>query len=249
MTWTLASLVSIVSNGFLILVMNIGSQCVRKGQQVICIVTFAKITDPKLIMLFTLIPMMMFINKTPYKYTNVCETRMHSSRMRTAAHWPYLVVSARGGMNGTHAPLPCKPPYHTRPRHTCPLWTEWQTGVKILPCPNFVAGGNKPPTSHVIYLFQVTTPFSCKTGVFSVNLWWITCPTLSLLSVNNIFTENFWPGFYSFSFKHYSIWIKIIYPSRSWSSTGTHPLHVNKPKRKQTCSENCTCRPENQTAQ
>ena len=23
-----------------------------------------------------------------------------------------------------------------------PLWTEWQTTVKILPCPNFVAGGN-----------------------------------------------------------------------------------------------------------
>ena len=23
-----------------------------------------------------------------------------------------------------------------------PLWTEWQTGVKTLPCRNFVAGGN-----------------------------------------------------------------------------------------------------------
>ena len=34
---------------------------------------------------------------------------------------------------------PCMPP----PEQPCmpPLKTEWQTGVKILPCPNFVAGG------------------------------------------------------------------------------------------------------------
>ena len=25
-----------------------------------------------------------------------------------------------------------------------PLWTEWQTGVKTLPCRNFVADGNNP---------------------------------------------------------------------------------------------------------
>ena len=43
-------------------------------------------------------------------------TRMHSSRMRTARS-----SSRPGGSRPGHSPLP--------------PWTEWQTGVKILPCP------------------------------------------------------------------------------------------------------------------
>ena len=31
---------------------------------------------------------------------------------------------------------------------TPPLWTEWQTGVKTLPCRNFVAGGKKWETNR-----------------------------------------------------------------------------------------------------
>ena len=52
-------------------------------------------------------------------------------------------VSAQGvcvcpGVCGRHPPGPeadTPPP--------TPLWTEWQTGVKSLPCRNLVAGGNK----------------------------------------------------------------------------------------------------------
>ena len=48
--------------------------------------------------------------------------------------------------------LPYRSPCHTCPPRTCThpprpcmpaLWTESQTPVKISPCPNFVAGGNK----------------------------------------------------------------------------------------------------------
>ena len=51
-------------------------------------------------------------------------------------------------------PLPCMPPTHdcmppdhayplphTPPTIHAPLWTEWLTGVKTLPCRNFIAGG------------------------------------------------------------------------------------------------------------
>ena len=61
-----------------------------------------------------------------------------------------------------HAPLPCMPPHHTLPCHTCPPphtlphathappyhacpspgQNSWHRLLKILPCPNFVAGGN-----------------------------------------------------------------------------------------------------------
>ena len=78
------------------------------------------------------------------------------------AHWPYLVVSYAPPRNHAGPPAtthahwqPCMPPQqpHTPPpsnhacrlgQHAClppwqprtpPPWTEWQTGVKILPCP------------------------------------------------------------------------------------------------------------------
>ena len=46
---------------------------------------------------------------------------------------------------------------------TPPLWTEWQTGVKTLPCSNFVAGGNNgcyitvtrnPSSSTIIFVLS-----------------------------------------------------------------------------------------------
>ena len=85
-------------------------------------------------------------------------TRMHSSRMRTGRA---LTVS-RGGMTSSPPknqapPTPRKirhPPKNTPPKNTPPeksgttplknqappLWTEWQTGVKILPWPKLRFG-------------------------------------------------------------------------------------------------------------
>ena len=72
-------------------------------------------------------------------------TRLHSSRMLTARlltvsqHALRKRVSAqRGGClpGGDVCPgggVVCGSPQ---------LWTEWQTGVKTLPCPDFVAGSN-----------------------------------------------------------------------------------------------------------
>ena len=77
------------------------------------------------------------------------ETRLYSSRMRSAR---MLTVSPSMLCAGGAAPgwgrcqLPWEVPaprggsQHTL-RQTPPLWTESQTPVKTLPCPNFVAGG------------------------------------------------------------------------------------------------------------
>ena len=67
--------------------------------------------------------------------------RMHSSRMRTTR---LLTVSP--SMHGAfchsvHREAGCLPPPPPG-RHPASLWTEWQTGVKTLPCRIFVAGGN-----------------------------------------------------------------------------------------------------------
>ena len=43
------------------------------------------------------------------------QTRMHSSRMRTARALTDRISYCQGGMRGMHAPLPCTP------RHACPL--------------------------------------------------------------------------------------------------------------------------------
>ena len=98
---------------------------------------------------------------------------------RATTHTPRATTHALQGAT-THAPLeqPCMPALpqsnhacppqsnHACPpgsNHACPtgatthapLSTEWQTGVKILPCPNFVAGGknrllNLQPKLHKV---------------------------------------------------------------------------------------------------
>ena len=65
-------------------------------------------------------------------------TRMHSSRMRTVRSSSHLLgggVAARGGVC-----LGVYPSMHWG-RHPPHPWTEWQTGVKTLPCRNYVADG------------------------------------------------------------------------------------------------------------
>ena len=52
-------------------------------------------------------------------------------------------VSARGWLPGG-----CLPGEGVSARHR-PLWTEWQTGVKTLPCRNYVADGNEEITLPV----------------------------------------------------------------------------------------------------
>ena len=70
-------------------------------------------------------------------------TRMHSSRMRTVrcSGCPWGCLPRGWGIcPGGVCPgwLPATPP---------PLWTEWQTHVKTLPCRNYIADGNK--SEHV----------------------------------------------------------------------------------------------------
>ena len=75
---------------------------------------------------------------------NLAKTRMHSSRMRTARS-----SSRPGGGGSPPAPREQTPPWEQTPpspqdQPPPPPLTESQTPVKILPCPNFVAGGNNP---------------------------------------------------------------------------------------------------------
>ena len=85
--------------------------------------------------------------------THTCETRIHSSRMRTAHLLTISQHALLGGtcpgvyLPGVYLPgwctclggVPARGVYLSRgvppqvPPH--PLWTEWQTGAKILPCP------------------------------------------------------------------------------------------------------------------
>ena len=98
------------------------------------------------------------------------QTRMHSSRMRTvrssshvypSMHWGCASQQSLG--RGVVCPGGCLPRGVSAywgylpiggvcPEGVCipactgadtPLWTEWQTGVKQLPCRNYVADGNK----------------------------------------------------------------------------------------------------------
>ena len=55
------------------------------------------------------------------------------------------------GSSWQRLPLVMWPVVHTGTE--TPLWTEWQTRVKILPCCNFVAGDNKRQTSKQIFAF------------------------------------------------------------------------------------------------
>ena len=79
---------------------------------------------------------------------------MHSSRMRTTRTLTHCISWCPGDVHGMHTPLPCTPPTCRLPTmHTpLPCTPSQQTPVdrildmllKILPCPNFVAGGNEP---------------------------------------------------------------------------------------------------------
>ena len=89
-------------------------------------------------------------------YQMTIETRMHSSGMCTShlltisQHALCRGVCPGGCLLGGVCPGWCvcpgsgghHPPPRTRGRHP-PLWTEWQTGVKTLPCRNFIPGINK----------------------------------------------------------------------------------------------------------
>ena len=106
---------------------------------------------------------------------------MHSSRMRTAACWPYTSmhcaerVSARGCV-----PRGCVPrgacAQGVSARGVCPgvyvadtscEQNDWQTGVKTLPCCNFVAGGiflswyNSGRSDRMIYLRKTSIMSPC----------------------------------------------------------------------------------------
>ena len=52
---------------------------------------------------------------------------------------------------------------------TLPLWTEWQTGVKTLPCHNFVADGKyqKVPLQPAVFLYLSLLFAGSKTVYFS----------------------------------------------------------------------------------
>ena len=58
-------------------------------------------------------------------------TRMHSSRMRIGHSLPYGGDSVQGGPQSRGSPSGGSLSGRTPPH----LWTEWQTGVKTLPCP------------------------------------------------------------------------------------------------------------------
>ena len=92
------------------------------------------------------------------------KTRMHSSRMCTARLSPYRGEGLPNRDPPDRDPLDGDPPRQRPPRQR-PPWTEtpsghvtcgacwdrdppyeqndWQTGIKTLPCCNFVAGGNR----------------------------------------------------------------------------------------------------------
>ena len=71
--------------------------------------------------------------------------------MPPAMHAPrHICPTCHACPPATHATLPCMPPCHISPCHGCPPKTPLPVGqnsphtlLKYLPCPNFVAGGNK----------------------------------------------------------------------------------------------------------
>ena len=89
-----------------------------------------------------------------------------------------------GGLHQATPPGPGTPPREQTPRDQAPsprsrapgpgtpsLLTESQTPVKTLPCPNFVAGGNKQQTSKKIFTFAfafVRCEWALK-GPFTLN--------------------------------------------------------------------------------
>ena len=100
-------------------------------------------------------PRCWLIKITQYSEGKTDPTRMHSSRMRTAhsssrpgGSPPGTPPGADLPGGGTHPPTQDQISPWNRP----PLLTESQTPVKILPCPNFIAGRNKRELIWIIYL-------------------------------------------------------------------------------------------------
>ena len=82
--------------------------------------------------------------------THVCPPSKHAPPQATMHAPRERPCMPHPRSNHTHTPReqPCTPPWEQPcmppQEQPCmpPLWTEWQTGVKILPCPNFIVGGN-----------------------------------------------------------------------------------------------------------
>ena len=74
------------------------------------------------------------------RITDTCEnTRMHSRRMHTTHLLTVSQHALPGGLylpRGVYLPWGCTCLGGTSSGNP-PLWTEWQTGAKILPCPEF----------------------------------------------------------------------------------------------------------------
>ena len=75
---------------------------------------------------------------------------MHSSRIRT--------VRCSSRLLGGCLPGGCLP--------DTPLWTEWQTGVKTLPCCNYVADGNNFDYQKILYCDSKVQVRKCKSLLF-----------------------------------------------------------------------------------
>ena len=84
-------------------------------------------------------------------------TRMHSSRMHTACSLtvcharPLPCMPPPCMPPAMHAPLPCTPPAMHAPCHAHPPGqNSWHMLLKILPCPNFIAGGKKKTQTQTL---------------------------------------------------------------------------------------------------
>ena len=93
----------------------------------------------------------------------ILERSLHSSRMRTARA---LTVSPSMLCAGGFCFLGGGIPACTE-ADTPPPWTESQTPVKTLPCPNFVAGGNE----HIVNPLTITLPQLRLRVVKTLTLW------------------------------------------------------------------------------
>ena len=82
------------------------------------------------------------------------------------AHWPWGSVPTRGVyMHGRYLPRGCTCPGEHTYRYTPCGQNSWHTLLKILPCPNFVAGG-KMCSSEVVLVVSEFFKHLCQSEVF-----------------------------------------------------------------------------------
>ena len=88
----------------------------------------------------------------------------------------------------TETPSPRQRPPGQRPHlwTETPLWTEWHTGVKILPCRNFVAGSNNPVYKNKLQMYF----FSGKTVSVASSLYCVDTMPIQFLPVPLSFTTK-----------------------------------------------------------